>query len=729
MWRSPQRRAAARVAALTVALGAAVSGQAPPQPPFKTDTSAVMVDVVVRDKKGSPVTDLRKQDFELLEDGVRQEIGDMTLVGGPPGQATVDPGGARAGAGTAEPNAATAPGRSPSVVALVFDRLSPEARALAHEGALSYLTTTHDGEFAGVFLVDQALHTLQTYTTDKSAVRRAIDDAATRASAKFDRNNDKILAGFFGDRNPATSLTASAEEQGPITGSTPTTPGGANGTKTLPGAAVGRGSYYQMMAMVDRMERSYEAMMRDEQGYATTNALLALVESLSMLPGRKTVVLFAEGLAIPPAVQARFASVVGAANRANVSVYTVDAAGLRVHSGQMETAATVTAIGTAALDRQPENGGKLTELLEFNEDTLRKDPSVSLRLLATQTGGFLIDNTNDLAQGFKTIDADRRFHYLLTYVPKNAAVDGTWRSLTVRVPSRRVEVRARSGYVAVRQPGVLPLLAYEAPALALFERMPPPADIPVRVGSFTFPAGGTDSIVALLVDVEAQHVAFEVTDQGYRTDFTVLAQMRDASGEVVRKGSFHYRLRGTPGQVDAARAGHVLFYRQPTVPPGRYSLEVAVLDSFGRRATVQRMPIEVPGPGLDDPAVGSLVVVRSTEPVAPGESRGNPLVVDGVLAYPNLGDPVSLGAGALTLLFSVKAKPGEDLSVELEVLQEDVAVAAGPVDLRPPGEDGRIRQFASVPAATLLTGECLVRLTVSHGDRRTVRTATVRLVQ
>ena len=85
---------------------------------------------------------------------------------------------------------------------------------------------------------------------------------------------------------------------------------------------------------MDRMERSYETMMREEQGYATTNGLLALIESLSLLPGRKTVVFFAEGLAIPPAVQARFDSVVATANRANVSVYTVDSAGLRVHSEQ-----------------------------------------------------------------------------------------------------------------------------------------------------------------------------------------------------------------------------------------------------------------------------------------------------------------------------------------------------------------------------------------------------------
>ena len=51
-----------------------------------------------------------------------------------------------------------------------------------------------------------------------------------------------------------------------------------------------------------------------------------------------------------------------------------------------------------------------------------------MSLLADQTGGFLIDDTNDLAAGFRRIDLDRRFHYLLTYTPKNADFNGEWRS-------------------------------------------------------------------------------------------------------------------------------------------------------------------------------------------------------------------------------------------------------------------------------------------------------------
>ena len=54
------------------------------------------------------------------------------------------------------------------------------------------------------------------------------------------------------------------------------------------------------------------------------------------LPGRKSLVLFSEGISIPPAVERLFLGVIDAANRANVSIYTVDSAGLRAESEQAE---------------------------------------------------------------------------------------------------------------------------------------------------------------------------------------------------------------------------------------------------------------------------------------------------------------------------------------------------------------------------------------------------------
>ena len=314
-----------------------------------------------------------------------------------------------------------------------------------------------------------------------------------------------------------------------------------------------------------------------------------------MLPGRKSVVFFAEGLALPEVVLPQFDSVVATANRANVSVYTVDAAGLRVHSKDAETGREVRAAGAQSMIVNPDGstGGSLGAL-ERLEDVLRKDPRTSLTLLADRTGGFLIENTNDLARGFQKIDADRRFHYLLTYTPKNADFAGEWRRVEVRVPSRKVEIRSRSGYPAVRLLSAIPLLAYEGPALAALDRTPPPADLPLRLGAFVFPEVKGGSRAALMVAASGETLTFETTPDGFRTDFTLMARVKDASGEVVRKGSQPYRLTGPAADRDRTQKGEILFYRQPELPPGRYTVEGVVHDALGPRAGVVRMPLDVP---------------------------------------------------------------------------------------------------------------------------------------
>ncbi len=116
------------------------AGAPQPSATFAAGGSAVVVDVVVRDKAGKPVTDLRGPDFQLLEDDVQQTIGDVALVAPPPGTT----GAALPTSAATAPTVDSKPVTAPTFVALVFDRLSPEARALAYKGALAYLDTAKE---------------------------------------------------------------------------------------------------------------------------------------------------------------------------------------------------------------------------------------------------------------------------------------------------------------------------------------------------------------------------------------------------------------------------------------------------------------------------------------------------------------------------------------------------------------------------------------------------------
>src|SRR4029079_5773648 len=90
----------------------------------------------------------------------------------------------------------------------------------------------------------------------------------------------------------------------------------------------------QLAQMESRMLTNFEALERDQQGYSQVHSLFAIIEALRALPRRKSVMQVSEGVSIPPAVLRLFTGVIDAANRANVSIYTMDAAGLGAESEQ-----------------------------------------------------------------------------------------------------------------------------------------------------------------------------------------------------------------------------------------------------------------------------------------------------------------------------------------------------------------------------------------------------------
>ena len=198
-----------------------------------------------------------------------------------------------------------------------------------------------------------------------------------------------------------------------------------------------------------RMLRAFESLDRDHRGYTASSALLSILTSLQMLPGRKSLLFFSEGLPASPVLQGELQSVIESANRANITVYTVDATGLRVQSSSSETRKEVDALGDTRLqqtsvptDRYDE---PLTRGMERTEDLMRYSGEAGLTTLAEDTGGFMVRDTNDIGSAFRRIDEDMRFHYLLSYSPKNPVYDGKFRTISVKVKRAGLNVFARRG--------------------------------------------------------------------------------------------------------------------------------------------------------------------------------------------------------------------------------------------------------------------------------------------
>ncbi len=295
------------------------------------------------------------------------------------------------------------------------------------------------------------------------------------------------------------------------------------------------------------------------------------------------------------------------------------------------------------------------------------------------------------------------------------------------MPSRKVEIRSRSGYPAVRLLSAIPLLAYEGPAIAALDRTPPPADLPLRLGAFVFPEAKGGSRAALMVAASGETLTFETTPEGFRTDFTLMARVKDASGDIVRKGSQPYRLSGPTADRERTQKAEVLYYRQPELPPGKYTFEGVVHDALAPRAGVARLPLEVPSDvGL---RVSSLVIVSRTERLMSGElDAENPLQAGNRLIYPNLGEPLRRRR-VDTVAFYVTIVPSgtEPVEARLHILQGGRIAAELPVPLGAVDASGRIQQLSQMPAAGLGAGDFQFRLVVKQGAAQQVREAGLRV--
>ena len=690
---------------------------------IQSHATAVLVDVVVRDKRGQPVTDLSAADFEVYEDGVLQEIGSMTLY---------KPGAAGASQPRSSPTTPPAESAAPAkpaeaspepVVALVFERLSPEARATAHKAALGYLGRDDKSQaLMAVFGIDLSLITHQGYTRDAARLRSAIDAAGGRGTALAQSNAAAARAAGQRAEGAANSLSVLQ--------------GGGQAAAQAAQAGAGAGAADAIAAQMEqRTLETFEALEREHQGLSTINALLAVVNGLRALPGRKSMVVFSEGFGTAANAQLRFRSLIDTANRANVSIYAMDAAGLRTTSTSEETRDTINAAANAMLRRNPtadHMGSAMTQDLERANETARNDAHVVLGQLTDETGGLLIRNTNDLTSGFKRIDEDMRHYYMLSYVPKNDTFDGKFRTIAVKVKRPGLQAAARKGYFAVRGAGPMPMMSFEAPALALLESTPVPNAFPIRAAVVKFPERDRPTLTPVLVSVPVSALTFRPSEDGssYRAEFTVLVRFRGTNDDVVDKMSQNYVMTGPIEKLESVKQGNVLFYREREFEPGAYKMEAIVHDALGERASVRFASLDHGATKDDGLRVSTLVLVASGERVAEAQRpAGNPFLVGDMLLYPNLGEALRKGTtpeiGFFLTLYPGK---GPKPQATLELLQNGKALARLPLALGDVDGAGRIQQVSRLPTAAIPPGTYDLRVVVTQGSQQIVRSTVLRLI-
>lgn len=702
------------------------------QEKISVKTTEVILDAVVKDKKGRLVKDLTAGDFEIYEDGVRQQVESFRLVtrktAGSPGSAEKTPDKEASPARPAETDklvnlAAGETEAGVSAIALVFDRLSPEARKRAHDSAISYLGEgARPNDFIGVFNIDLSLKVLQNYTTDNKLVRQAIDKAGVSSSANF--------ASHAEEARSQNQRIDQLQKQAASAAATASAGGGASAAAA--GSAAGEaGVDLQFAEMTKRTLETFEVLERDQQGYATSNSLLAVVNSMSSLPGRKAVIFFSEGLSIPPNVVAHFRSVINQANRINVSVYAIDSAGLRVTNPNDEAREEINQMGRQNVDRNPSRpvlGKPMTAGLERNEDLLKLNPQSGLAQLAHETGGAFIGDTNNVGAKLRSVDEDLHSYYLLTYAPVNQNLDGKFREISVKLKRSDLEVQTRKGYYAVNATGYVPMLYYENSALAALNKTPVPTAFPIKTQGFNFPDAARNLRTAIEVEAPASAFTFveDKAKKTFSTNFTILALIKDQSHQVVGKVSRQYALTGPLDKVKGTKSTNILFYRETDLPPGRYDIEAVAYDQPSDKASVTKSTIQVSEVDDSKLRLSTVSILNRVEQIQANQKSDSPFQLGEVLLYPNFGEAFKKSAvkqvGFYFVVYPVKGAKAIP-QLKLQVVQGGKMVADLALKLPAPDANGRIQYASALPIESLNPGSYDLRITVNDGTGAVSRSA------
>ncbi len=664
----------------------------------------VLLDLVARDKHGRAVRDLKPDEIEVFEDGVKQQITSFRLV---EGEAAV-PIAPRSAVPAAQREASLG---QVNLVSLVFERLGEEGRIHAREGALAFLKSElRPNVYVAVFTNDKALYVLQQFTNDRQRLQRAVD-MATKASAN---QMAAQSASIVRELETATGQAAQASAAAGAAAAGMSTSGRAGGGASL-GAAMAEA---QMAQMTVDMIQTAALLTRQQEGRSSLYSLLSLVREQRRLPGRKTIIYFSQGLNMTPALMDLLSTTVSEANRSNVSVYSVDARGLMI--SDVGDASRGSMLGAeSGLRFDPDSGRTVGGEYTF-EVAARANVQDTLADLSRSTGGFLVANTNEMEIAMRRIAEDIRSYYAVAYKPSAHEYDGRFHRITVKVLRPGITLQARSGYFAAPPVGGSPVFSYEVPMLAALKSVPLAQSFEYRAQAFHFEYTTDGLQCHLVVEVPISDFDFEpgTNKDVVHAHFSVMALVDGSDGNALLKFSQDYPFEGPSIRMDSLRKGTVVFARDFRLPAGRYTLETVVFDQQTQKSSVHRSVLMVP-PSPHGVTLSTLSIIGRLDPVTPSDQgNADPLRFQSSEIIPNLGEPIHQGVSAGVPLYFVvypSAQTAEKPQVELELSRGGRVIASAPVELPAPDSSGSIHYVGTIPVGKFQPGRYEIRALARQG--------------
>ncbi len=417
------------VAVMSVVVSSRAQAPSPaeaPPPTIRVSTHLVLVDVVVTDKQGKPVTGLRPEDFVVEENGKQQKISSLLT----PSENSAAPPALPPGVYSNRPEYRS-PGRPVTVLLLDAINTPFKDQAYARLQMLKFVQQNlKPADRVGIFTLTGPLNVLQDFTTDPQILSTALQHFRPLQN-QYTPSNSTPLSGPAGGVDPTIAPPSDA-----ATGS------GGVGPRLAPLVAAAE-------AQLQIFSDVAGAYAQEQRIVLTLNALNSLSRILGGMPGRKNIIwvtgdvplsLIPEDRTVTeaelgedlPSQRIRGVDQHAAGNYA-ATARTLHAQEIR------ETAAR---LSSAQIAIYPVDARGLT----LSNDT---DAQEAMREIARETGGRAYVNQNEIKIGVDRAFQDQSATYTVAYYPDNKKYDGKYRNIKVKVKRDGVEVQNRRGYFAI----------------------------------------------------------------------------------------------------------------------------------------------------------------------------------------------------------------------------------------------------------------------------------------
>ncbi|HEY2121885.1 MAG TPA: VWA domain-containing protein [Candidatus Acidoferrum sp.] len=564
-------------------LGQEKNGQGQQQQParLRVTTELVLVNVVVRDRKGNPVSNLKQEDFTVFEDGQKQQVlsfdfenVEALTTAGAAGPAVT---------GSAETGSLLGPKKQPTLEAkdrrlmlffFDFSAMEPDEIDRAVESAKKFVQTKM-----------------------QPADMVAMVSLATSLNLDLDFTDDrtKILAKL--------AAYNSSEGQGFENGTT----GDTEGTAETSGA--------------------YSPDDTDYNTFSADRKLLALksvMQAVGTIPQKKNLIYFSNGISQSGVDnQSALRAATASAVKANVSIYPVDVRGLQAFppGGQAQS---------ASLHGQSGYSGAAV-LNDLNSNAASQE---TLYTVAADTGGKAFMDTNDLSGVFSQVQKDSSVYYVLGYTSTNHAQDGRFRKLKVTVNRPDVKVEARAGYYADRDYEHMKKEDREQQLQDELASELPQTDVAVYAGTAYFRQDDSHYYLSVSLVVPGSQIPFVTEKDKDSATIDIIGQVLEGGKAPVGRLRDTVKLAVNSGQQ--VRRKNIQYNTGFVLAPGSYHLKFIVRENRSGKIGSFETDVRIPDLRKAPLRMSSVVLSNQRVPSTQKKKTFQPLISEQTELVPSV---------------------------------------------------------------------------------------------